>query len=254
MICYSVAYSDAVFIGLVAGLVSIVILRLQTGFLLLEGHDIEVLLWVELSHVTGAILVVSAINLLRALAFRRTRNAFILDSGIVGLVVFAGLGLAGIVFVQDSLSLHGWAAWSYSILLAVTVTAIALAILEQTREAEGDRAVARSMRVVMATLLVGLAIYVLTEINLADDWNGVVHEIFAVVLWVALAMGICRARSLQKRYRVGTIVVVAALTLGLYEALNLSEPMWAAEIGRTTTHIQQQLNNYSVQNVSFRLG
>jgi hypothetical protein len=249
----SIAYSDAILIGLLAGLISIMTLRLHGGFIFFERYDAELLFWVEASHATVAVLVASIINLMKALIIRHNRNAFILGSGIVGFVVFVGLAFGCLLFIEDSLSLRGRAIWGYSILLAATVTVVVLTLLEPIVHPTEEEKINRGLLMTVVLVLVGLAIYVPLAIDPGDDWNGILHETFALLLWATLAISICRMRSLQKQYSIGTILAVALATSGVYQTLSFSKPFWAADIGTSKMLIQRELDNYSAQNASFRL-
>jgi glucan phosphoethanolaminetransferase (alkaline phosphatase superfamily) len=253
----SIAYSDAIYIGLLTGLISIAAPRLQgairAGFLLVQLHDAELMFWVIVEHVTLAIAIASAINLMRAFLVRRIRNAYVLNSGVIGIVVFAGLGFGCLQFIQDSLSLRGWAAGIFSFAFAATLTICGLALPGPIFNAQRKEKIHRWLPGAIAILLVALSIYVSLAIDPNDDWNGIVHKIFTLLLWVALAFGISRARSLQKQYSIITIVGVALVTCGAYEALNHSKPVWAADVGRNKAEILREISNYSATNTSFGL-
>ena len=253
----SIAYSDAIYIGLLTGLISIAAPRLQgairAGFLLVQLHDAELMFWVIVEHVTLAIAIASAINLMRAMLVRRIRNAYVLNSGVIGIVVFAGLAFGCLQFIQDSLSLRGWAAGIFSFAFAATITLCGLALPGPVFSAQRREKIHRWLPGAIAIILVALSIYVSLAIDPNDDWNGIVHKIFTLLLWVALAFGISRARSLQKQYSIIAIVGVALVTCGAYEALNHSKPVWAADVGRNKAEILREINNYSATNTSFGL-
>ncbi len=256
--CYSsIAYSDAIFIGLLTGLISIAAPRLQAavqgGFLLVQRHDAELMFWVVVEHVTLAISIATVINLMRSLLFRRTRNAFLLNSGVIGFLVFIGLAFGCFHFFEDSLSLHGWAAWGYSVLFTGTITLFGLALAAPFFDAQKREKIHRWLPATIAIALIALAIYVSLAIDPGDDWNGIVHKIFALLLWAAVAFSVCRLRSLQKQYKMTTILAIALATCGVYETLNHSKRVWAADIGANKAEILREIDNYSAQNTSFGL-
>ncbi len=254
---HSIAYSNAIYIGLLTGLISIAAPRLysaaQAGFLLVQRYDAELIFWVVIEHVTVAISVATIINLARSLLVRRTRNSFILGHGVIGLVVFVGLAFGCFLYFEDSLSLRGWAAGGYAVLLAATVTFSGLALPVPFLSGEKSGWTSRWLPAMAAILLIGFAIYLPLTIDQADDWNGIIHQLFTLMLWFVLALSICRLRSLQKQYSITTILAVGLITCGAYEGLNQSKPVWAADLGANKGEILRQLNNYSAQNTSFGL-
>jgi hypothetical protein len=253
----SIAYSDAIYIGLLTGLISIAAPRLQeairAGFLLIQMHDAELMFWVVVEHVTLAISIASAINLMRALLARRVKNAYFLGSGVIGFVVFAGLSFGCLQFIEDSLSLRGWAAWGFSIAFAGTLTLCGLALPVSILEAGNGEKNHRWLAPAIAMLLAAFAIFSSLSIDPNDDWNGILHKAFALLVWIALALGICRMRALRMQYSIVTIVSVALVTCGAYEALNHSKPVWAADIGPNQAEILREIKIYSAQNTSFGL-
>jgi hypothetical protein len=251
----SIAYSDAIFVGALAGLISVAAPRLYSAihvtFLLIQSYDAELMFWVVVEHITLAIVIASAINLIRWLMFRYTKNVFLLGPGVIGLVVFIGLAFGCLSFIENSLSLRGWAAWSYSVLLAATLTLCGLELLAPVPIAEKREQMNRWLPATITVLLIFAAIYVPLAVDPGDDWNGILHQTFALLLWATLAIGICRLRSLQKQYAVGTVLLVVMATCGVYEALGHSRPLWAADIGENKMQILREINNYSAQNPSF---
>ena len=253
----SIAYSDGIIAGLLTALVSIAALRLQStifiGPLPVQRNDAELMLWVVVEHVTFAIALLSVINLARSVLSMFTDDSFILGPGIVGSVIFTLLAFGCHFFIEQSLSLHGWAVWGYSVLLSVTVTlsglGLLLPMLSARKPGEGSWWLLRTV----AILLILFVLYVLVTIDPRDDWNGIIHKMLTLLLWVVLAVGIWRLRSVRKQYSIGTILVVALITGAVYETLNRSKLVWAADIGANRTQIAGQVENYADRNASFGL-
>lgn len=253
----SIAYSDAVYVGAIAGLISVAVPRLveavRAGFPLLLPHDAELMFWVVIEHVTVAMFAASIINLIKLLLSRHTKNALILNSGVIGFVAFIGLAFGCVSLVEDSLSLRGWAAWSYSLLFAATLTFSGMALLGPVLSSEKPGNRNRWLPATVIMLLLAFVIYVPLAVNPGDDWNGILHQTFTLLLWAILAIGICRMRSLQKQYAIGAILAVTLVTCGVYESLNHSKHLWAADVGPNQMVILREFNNYSAQNTSFGL-
>lgn len=254
---HSIAYSDAAFVGALAGLISVAAPRLieaaRGGALLLQPYDAELMFWAVVEHITVALLAASVINLIQLLLSSRTKNALVLDSGVIGFVAFVGLAFGCVSLVQDSLSLRGWPAWSYSILFAATLTLCGMALLAPVLNVEKRDPRKQWLSAAITLFLFVFVIYVPLAVNPGDDWNGILHQTFTLLLWAILAIGVTRARSLQKRYAIGTILVIALITCGIYEALNHSKLLWAADIGPNQAQVLHELRNYSAQNTSFGL-
>lgn len=73
------------------------------------------------------------------------------------------------------------------------------------------------------------------------------------MLWVAVAFTICRLRVIEKQYSVAVILAVALATFGIFETLNSTKSVWAAEIAPNKMEILREFNNYYAQNTSFAL-
>ncbi len=254
---HSIAYSDAAFVGALAGLISVAAPRLieaaRGGALLLQPHDAELMFWAVVEHITVALLAASVINLIQLLLSTHTKNALVLDSGVIGCVAFVGLAFGCVSLVEDSLSLRGWPAWSYSILFAATLTLCGMALLAPVLNVEKRDREKQWLSAAITLFLLAFVIYVPLAVNPGDDWNGILHQTITLLLWAILAIGITRARSLQKRYAIGTILVITLITCGIYEALNHSKLLWAADVGPNQALVLQELRNYSAQNTSFGL-
>lgn len=253
---FSIPYSDAIFIGLLAGSISIAVLRLQAaiqgGALLIQGHDAELMFWVLVEHVILAISVASMINLIKLLLVPFTRNALVLGPGIIGLVFFTGLAFGCLFFMEGSLALRGWAACGYAVLLAATVTLFGLTLLMPIFNVPKQSGIHQWLPATSATLLIAPAFYVLVAIDPADDWNDLLHGTFTLLFWAALAF-LISLRPLRKQYSIGTILAVTAVTWGVYAPLNHFKSLWAADLGANKALILRELNNYSARNVSFAL-
>jgi hypothetical protein len=253
---FSIPYSDAFLIGFLAGLISIAVLRLQAAIYasasLIQAHDVELMLWVLVEHMTLAIFVASIINLIRSLLFSFTRKTLVLGPGIIGLVFFIGLAFGCFFFMEDSLALRGWAACGYAVLFAATLTLYGLTQLMPVFNAQNQSGIHRWLCATIAIFLMAPAFYVLVVIDPADDWNGLFHKTFTLLLWVALAF-LISLRSLRKQYSIGTILAVAVATWGVYAPLNHFKPLWAVDLGANKALVQRELNNYSERNASFAL-
>lgn len=255
--CPSIAYSNAALVGFLVGLISVAIPPLHAGihhvFVLIQRSDLELMFWVLVEHVTLAIVIASIINLLRLFLPRFTRNAFLLGPGVVGLVVFVCLSLGCCFFVQNSLSLHGWAAWLYSVGIAAALILFGLSLLLPVARAAKASAWHRWLPTAAAIGLLVLAVGGSLAIEQDDDWNGILHQIFTLLIWVVFAIGICGMRLSQRQYTVRTILAITIGTCGLYGVLNYSEPVWAGGLGPNKKVILHVMSNYSTQNTSFEL-
>jgi len=252
----SISYSNAALIGFLGGLISIAALRLhaemQIGFIQVQRYDLELMFWVMVEHVILAILIASAINLIRRLLPLFVKNVFVLGPGAVALVAFVCLSFGCFTFVENSLSLRGWAALFYSVLLAATITLSILLIFVPIPGITKSAGESRWRMAMFAIVLIVLAICVPLTIA-GDDWNGFLHQVSALLLWVALATSICAFRPSQKRYSIPIILTVVVVTVGIYETLNHSKSAWAADVAPTKAQFLHEMSNYAEQNSSFAM-
>ncbi len=253
----SISYSDAIFVSLLVAVVSVAAPRIYSsihaGLLLVQLYDVELIFWVIVEHVTVGILIASLVNLLRSILSRYIKNPVILGSGVVGLVALVGLAFGCLALIENSLSLRGFPAWIYSISFAATSVLGGLWMLSPLLDnAEPHK---QHKRVSFAVVVFPLAIVIYVPLAVApgDDWNGIVHHAFALLLWVSVGIAVCRMRSIKKQYSIRTVAAVALATCVVYGALNQSDSLWAADIGPNKTQIQHALNAYSAENPSFAL-
>lgn len=254
---FSIAFYDAGFVGFLCAMVSIVSLRLHSamhgGLMIVQWYDAELMLWVIIEHATLAIAIACLINLIRSALCRVTANPLLTGVGVVGLVVFIGLSAGCLFFVEDSLSLHGWTAWVYAILLAAAISFLGLEVLVPLVHTKAHDRLGRRLLAIAAITLVLLAIYGSLAVDPSDDWNGIFHQTLTLLLWVVVAICIFELRSSRKQYSARTVLAVALATCVSYEALNYSKPVWAADVGASGAQILHEMGNYSALNTSFEL-
>ena len=127
-----------------------------------DWAGLEITAWSLLSHVLVAIIVISALNLIR-LATRHVSRPTSLRLVLNGIAIALVIGTVLDHFLASALSFEGWAAHLYASLFAVTLT-LFLATWSRrswrstTRQPDGPNLALRSMLLPFAVVLSALAI------------------------------------------------------------------------------------------------
>jgi len=217
--------------------------------------DSYVALWSVVTHVIVAILLVSVANLVRSTASRTSQPdklKWLLFDGLI----FAGLWILFLRFLENALSFEGWLAQLYAASLAAALTLLGFSIARPfLTEGESISALPPAKKMVAGAICVVfvLAALALPTVVGGGDWNGFYEGAFTLVLWIVLSVAVFRLRPQRTAYPLRTIFAVLLLSLVAYKALGSTQLVWAKPLGTTEDEIERRIESYAVADVSFNL-
>jgi arylsulfatase A-like enzyme len=251
------AYSTAVFtaLGIAALWLGGIQLRNQgeTGTLLGGLNYDELAVWSLISHVLVALIVVSALNLIR-MAANRTAHPLRVRRLLVGLLIFLALWFAVVRFLDNALAFAGPAALVCAALLAAALTLLGFDAGLELLAAVWVRAVARRKLVIGAVVgLLALATLLLPQWIGGGDWNGIIQHTCALAGW--LALGVCAycLRPRPARYSLAAILAVLVVGISTYKGLQASAIFWGKGFGPTDYDVAAAMEEYAARDASFEL-
>ncbi|HXA83607.1 MAG TPA: sulfatase-like hydrolase/transferase [Candidatus Dormibacteraeota bacterium] len=222
-----------------------------------HSHEIELGFWSVVTHVVVALVAVSMLNILFALASKTPWPRLV-----CGTVIGVAAGCTSIYglqnFLNTTLGFHGGLAWLYSALLVASFLFMGLALTFQVQAAvrlqpkENGRK--RAVKVLAILALVGLGALALILPSTVGqwDWNGVFQWLFTLLLWVAMTGCFYLFGRPRKRYSWPAIVAVLLITGVSYKTLKFTEILWSKSLGITDYDIAHSLEQYASLDVSFR--
>jgi len=220
--------------------------------------DFELGLWSLVTHVVLAILVVSLLNLIFAVA-QRTVYPRAITLFTIALVVFAVLGVGLENFLDSALSFHGWSSILYALLLAATIVLIGFSFIlawSLRRGSQMPQASTTPKRklfpVIGAAVLAVLALIVPSTIG-EWDWNSAIQRLFTMLLWIGMTAACYRILHRPRTYSIPATFAVLLIAGAGYKALQATEFLWASPLGPTNQDVAITIERYASQNISLQL-
>ncbi len=220
--------------------------------------DFELGLWSLVTHVVLAILVVSLLNLIFALALR-TAYPRAITLLTIALVVFAVLGVSLENFLDSALSFHGWSSILYALLLAATIVLVGFSFILAWSLRRGNQipqALTTPKRklfsVIGATVLAALALILPSTVG-EWDWNSAIQRLFTMLLWIGMTAACYRIFNRPRTYSVAATFAVLLIAGAGYKALQATEFLWASPLGPTNQDVAISIERYASQNISLQL-
>jgi arylsulfatase A-like enzyme len=209
------------------------------------------------SHLALAILILSFLNLVRAIT-GKTSFGWAISGGAALLAVIGWTWFATSGFLEGSLSFPHTIAIAYSFLLASTLTLFGFSfVLPIVKRPEPEAAVKstitrKTIAFVVLGLAAALALYVPASIGVWD-WDGLVQRTFAIALWgtALVCFGLLIPR--HKHYSVPAILATLIITGFVYEGLKSTEIVWAKTLGPTDDEISKSIQAYASRDYSFAI-
>jgi hypothetical protein len=217
----------------------------------LDAGRLELTAWSLISHMLLAIVVISALNLMRLLSARR-KNPGSWNLVLAGAMTFAILWLALFRFLSSALSFEGWTAQIYAASFAAALTLWGASLLTPlwSRPRLSQKQSAPLMILMGALTLVAV---LLPTIIAGSDWDGFLEGTFTLIFWAVLSFCVFRLRPQRTRYSVTVIAAVVILTAFAYKALQATEIFWGKPLGSTDDEVARAMENYAAEDASFQL-
>ena len=220
--------------------------------------DFELGLWSLVTHVVLAIVLVSLLNLIFALA-QRTAYPRAVTSLAIALAVFAVLGVGLENFLDSALSFHGWSSILYALLLAATIVVVGFAFVLAwslrggSQTPQGLTTPQRKLfSVIGVTVLPALALIVPSTVA-EWDWNSVIQRLFTMLLWIGMTAACYRIFHRPRTYSVAATFAVLFVAGAGYKALQATEFLWASALGPTNQDVAVTIEHYASQNISLQI-
>jgi hypothetical protein len=259
-------YSTGLLLAFVVSMVYLAGARIhlyhETRNLSFRPADAELTLWSLMSHVVIAVVVVSVINLVFALA-ARTAKPQAVRRGVLGGLIFASLGTLLFRFLAGTLSFAGWDARCCAATLALALTlwgfSLVLPILESRRTTAQRAAQTKSVtsRLQLGTwtvLVVSGVLAVALPFVIGDaDWSGLFQSTITLMFWIIASVCLFRLRPTRVQYSVVALLSVLAVSGVIYKVLQASEIFWSRPLGSTDDEISLNLEAYAGHDNSFQL-
>jgi hypothetical protein len=221
-----------------------------------HSGDFYVAFWSFVTHVAVAVVLVSVVNLVRSAASwsaKPERWRQILPSALI----FAGLWVLFLRFLENALSFRGWQAQLYAASLAAALTLVGFLIAQPFLQdmTEASSTDSRGEKIVLFFVVGAFAVAALAMPTLlgGGDWNGLYEGGFTVLFWLVLGACVFRLWPRRGTYRLQTILAVLVLSAVAYKGLGMTLLVWAKPLGSTEDSIQRGFDQYAMRDASFNL-
>src|SRR6478752_2152040 len=222
-----------------------------------HGKDFELGLWSFVTHVVLAVLVVSLLNLIFAMA-RRTSHPHAIPVLTIGILAFAALSVSLKNFLDTALSFRGWPPILYALLLAAALVLGCTSFLLTWYSRPKRQTAQAAMRNAKVVSFIGIAVMVALALIVPStvgewDWNSVIQRIFTLVLWIAFTAACYRILQRPRTYSAAATIAVLLIAATSYKTLQATEFLWASSLGPTNDDIAISIERYASQNISLQL-
>ena len=226
-----------------------------------HGKDFELGLWSFVTHVVLAVLVVSLLNLIFAIA-RRTSHPRAIPVFTIGILAFAALSVSLKNFLDTALSFRGWLPILYALLLAAALvlccTSFLLTWYSRPKGQVAQPMQPTSLRDTKLFSFIGIAVLVPLALIVPStvgewDWNSVIQRVFTLALWIVFTAACYRILHRPRTYSVAATIAVFLIAGTSYKTLQATEFLWASSLGPTNDDIAISVDRYASQNISLQL-
>lgn len=259
---YSVTYFPVLLAACMVFLLSTLGTKLKYHY---AGHsvgvhlkDFELGMWSLVTHVMLAMVVVSLLNLIFAIAVRTSYTRAI-PWVTIAVAAFAVLTASLENFLDAAFSFQGWLPLLYAILLALSLTLLGLSFLLMWKSRPGSQLpqAANTRKSRLSTLLafaVLAPVALIVPSTLGEwDWNSVIQRLFTLLLWIVLTAACHRILHRPRNYSVPAILAVLLIAGAGYKTLQATEFIWASPLGPTNEDVDISIERYASQNISLQL-
>ena len=250
------SYSNAAVAGLLIAILSVAgsltAGHLDPQLFIHPSSGLELMLCVMAAHVLLALLMLSVVNAILLAASRKMRSVHVLRAVLVASLVLAGLTIAASRFLQNTLTFEGWQNYVYVIFFSATLMMLGFNILRPLlREMNTETKFKGRLALYALGFFPALAAVALPPLFGDDDWNGVLKDSAALLMWIFVCLAIFLLRPKLKKYSLPALLAVVIVAGSVYWGLTSTAFLWAAQLGKTDGAISRALESYSIQNSSF---
>lgn len=221
-----------------------------------RAADSYVAFWSLVTHVSVAIVLVSVVNLIRSAA-SRTAKPQQWRWMLLNVLIFAGLWILFLRFLENALSFEGWHAQLYAASLAAALNLLGFSMTQPFFTNAAGNAQTHALGHKVGLLLVGAgfaaAALAMPTLLGGGDWNGFYEGAFTLLFWMVLSLCVFRFFPRRETYAVRTMCAVLVLSLAGYKLLGITQLFWAKPLGKTEDEIARGIDKYALQDVSFNL-
>jgi len=226
--------------------------RLGVGF---HAKNLDLWLWSLVSHVMVAVLGVSLLNLIAAVAAKTSRPREV-RTGTIAFLTWISLCFGLENLLASDLSFQGFPSVAYATLLssALMLFGYSIILAVSSRNA-GTGFPARARKPVWAAVLVGtIALTLPLPYLVVDwDWNSLIQRICTLLLWGILSAGFYQILGRRRTYSVPAILAVILIAGFSYKALQATEFIWARPLGTGDEDVAASIEQYGSRNISLQL-
>jgi hypothetical protein len=215
--------------------------------------DVELTAWSVLSHICFALMVLSVLNSILILASRTTRPR-VTKLTLVGVVAFALLQSAIARFFEQAFTFYGFAARSYSLLLAASLTLSVISMISPLGKKQTQKnhpLFSRGLRSGAVAIALALLAVLLPSIIGDRDFAGILQCTFTLLFWLAFSVCVYFVRPRRISYSFASILAVLVVSASAYKGAQFSAVVWAKALGQTDQEIAATWERYSSQDFSF---
>ena len=231
----------------------------DSGAVAFHSADVALGLWSLVSHAVLAIVVLSALNLIRLLA-SRTPWPQTARRGLIGAAIVIILWIVLARFLDRAMSFDGWRAQLYAASLAVTLTlwgfSVALPLYSAATECSASPKAFSRWQIPA----IWIAIISITALTVAsrwliggEDWNDFVNDTWALTFWIAMTLCLYGMRPRRAKYSWAIVLAVLLASAFVYRGLQATEIFWGKPLGATDDEISLRFEEYGGNDASFQL-
>ena len=211
----------------------------------------ELAIYVTVTYILVALMVLSIVNLVLLLVFRFTSAGGSARPLVISFFVFAGLTVACTWFFQDSLTLRGGTTYAFTILFSGTLTLWGLSVFRPLLEEKEPASFRRRVLLYVLLFCLALAALIVPALIGENDWNGILRGGFTLLFWILFSVCIFLLRPQRKRYSAPAVIAVLLAGGCAYWTMTATAFLWARQLGETNGAVVRVVESYADWDLSF---
>jgi Sulfatase len=251
---YSIGIAIAVLASLVYGVATAVHSYAENGTLPMDGVSLELTAWSLISHIMVAMLILSALNLIRMIS-RQSNGPASVHLWLLAALIFGLLWAMLLRLLNGSLGFEGWAAQMYAVCLALALTTWGASLAAPFLARQSNAIPSRRFRFLVWATVFGMSLFavVLPTMIAGSDWDGVLQNTFTLIFWIVTGMCFFALWPQRKTYSWINVLAIVLLSGIAYKSLRATQILWARPLGATDDEVMRAMDGYAFRDASFRL-